>query len=81
MSTNMIKFELHNKTDDFLSSTYCDRVLILPGRFIAQKRIADRYREIINIRALRITFETDRGFTVWTIPENRLQNVHNKYDN
>lgn len=80
-TSNMIKFELHNKTDEFLSSSYCHRVLIPAGRFIAQKRVEGRYCEILNIRAFKITFETDGGFTVWTMPENKLKTVHDMNNN
>ena len=78
---NMIKFELRNKTDEFLSSSYCHRISIPPGRFIAQKRVDGHYREIINIRAYRITFEIDTGFTVWTMPESVFNTVYNINNN
>lgn len=78
---NMIKYELRNKTDEFLSSSYCHRIFIPPGRFVAQKRVEGHYCEILNIRAFRITFEIDRGFTVWTMPENVFQTVCNMNNN
>jgi hypothetical protein len=78
---NMIKFEVRNKSDEFLSSSYCHRVSVPPGRFIAQKRVDGHYCEMLNIRAYRIIFETDRGFTVWTVSENWLQTSFSSNNN
>ncbi len=78
---NMIKYELRNKTDEFLSSSYCHRISIPPGRFVAQKRIDGHYCEIINVRAHRITFEKDTGFTVWTMPESVFHAVYSMNNN
>lgn len=77
----MIKYELRNKRDELLSSSYCHRVFIPPGRFVAQKRVDGHYCEMINIRACRITFETDTGFTVWTMPESVFHAVYNMNNN
>lgn len=68
----LVKFELRNKNDDFLFNSHCHRVLIPPGRFVAQKRENGHFYEVLNVRAYRITYDIDIGFIVWTLTENRL---------